>query len=142
MSLAKDLEIYRAADALLKLALKVQAQVPRAYRVAVGMRISNEAADILVLVARANAARGESRAMQLRSLLERVEAARVLLRAAYELKIIARGIWAESIELTDSVGKQANGWLSATTGQPAEESQPLATAQGQSRDLFSAAPAA
>ena len=56
MSLAKDLEIYRSADALLALSLQVQAQVPRAYRVAVGQRISNECADILLTVARANAA--------------------------------------------------------------------------------------
>ena len=56
MSLAKDLEIYKAADALLALSLTVQAQVPRAYRVAVGQRISNECADILLTVARSKAA--------------------------------------------------------------------------------------
>lgn len=31
MSLAQDLEIYKAADQLLALALQVQAQVPRAH---------------------------------------------------------------------------------------------------------------
>lgn len=37
MSLAKDLEIYKAADQLLTLALELQANIPRAYRVAVGV---------------------------------------------------------------------------------------------------------
>lgn len=115
MSLAKDLEIYKAADALLALSLTVQAQVPRAYRVAVGQRISNECADILLTVARANAARGAAREQHIASLLEHLEAAIVLLRAAHTLKIVSTKAWAASVELTDSVGKQANGWIKATS---------------------------
>lgn len=111
MSLAKDLDIYKAADQLLALSLQVQAQVPRAYRVAVGQRISNECADILLTVARANAARGPSREAQIAKLLEHLEAATVLLRAAHNLRLIPTKVWASSIELTDSVGKQAHGWL-------------------------------
>lgn len=114
MSLAQDLEIYKAADALLALALQVQAQVPRAYRVAVGQRISNECADILLTVARANAARGASREGHIAQLLERLEAAIVLLRASHNLKLIPHKVWAASIELTDSIGKQAHGWLKST----------------------------
>lgn len=114
MSLAQDLQIYKAADQLLALALQVQAQVPRAYRVAVGQRISNECADILLIVARANAARGESRLAHIAQLLERLEAATVLLRASHGLKLISPKAWAASIELTDSIGKQAQGWLKAT----------------------------
>jgi hypothetical protein len=111
MALSKDLEIYKAADQLLMLALQVQTQVPRPYRVAVGQRISNECADILLTVARANAARGTSREAHIAQLLERLEAATVLLRASHGLKIITTKVWAASIELTDSIGKQAHGWL-------------------------------
>lgn len=111
MSLAKDLEIYKAADQLLALSLRLQVQVPRAYRQAVGMRISNECADILLTVARANAARGQSREQHIHTLLERLEAATALLRASHGLRLISTKVWAESIELTDSVGKQAGGWL-------------------------------
>lgn len=111
MALAKDLEIYKAAEALLQLALKLQVQVPRAFRLAVGQRISNECADILLTVARANAARGPSRETHIAALLERLEAATVLLRASHAMRLINNKVWAESIELTDSVGKQAHGWL-------------------------------
>ncbi len=114
MSLAQDLDIYKAADALLALALKLQAEVPRAYRVAVGQRISNECADILLTVAKANAARDESRVQQIGRLLEHLEAATVLLRAAHNLRIVSTKVWSASIELTDSVGKQAHGWLKAS----------------------------
>jgi hypothetical protein len=141
MSLTQELEIYKAADTLLGLALQVQAQVPRAYRVAVGQRISNECADILLLVARANAARGESRALQIEQLLERVEAATVLLRAAHRLRIISSGVWAQSIELTDSVAKQAHGWLKATGNAPQTQA-PALPPMAAGWDLFSAAPAA
>ena len=89
MAPAKDLEIYKAADQLLALSLRLQTQVPRAYRVAVGQRISNECADILLTVARANAARGTSREAHISSLLERLEAASALLRASHGLRLIS-----------------------------------------------------
>ena len=111
MALSQDLDIYKAADQLLALSLQLQTQVPRAYRVAVGQRISNECADILLTVARANAARGASREAHIAQLLERLEAATALLRASHGLRLISTKVWASSIELTDSVGKQAHGWL-------------------------------
>lgn len=114
MTLAQNLDIYKAADALLVLSLKVQAQVPRSYRLAIGQRLSNECAEILLTVARANAARGERREQHIEKLLEHLEATTVLMRAGHAVKAIPRAVWAESIELTDSVGKQANGWLKAS----------------------------
>lgn len=111
MSLPQDLEIYKAADALLALSLSLQAQIPRAFRQAVGQRISNECAEILLTVARANAARGASREAHIAKLLEHLEGAIVFLRASHSLKLISHKVWAASIDLTDSVGKQAHGWL-------------------------------
>lgn len=118
MSLAQDLQIYKAASDLLTLALQVQAQVPRAYRVAVGQRISNECADIVLTVARANVARGDSREREIGKLLEHLEATTLLLRISHNLRLISSRVWAQSVELTDSVGKQAHGWLKATARQP------------------------
>lgn len=136
MSLARDLEIYKAATELLTLSLSVQAQVPRAYRHAVGLRISNECADILLTVARANAARGYRREEHIAQLLERLEAAIVLLRAGHALRIISTKVWATSIELTDSVGKQAHGWLKSA--RTALESTPSSNGSGfGGGDLFS-----
>ena len=114
MSLAQDIQIYKAASDLLTLALQVQAQVPRAYRVAVGQRISNECADIVLTVARANVARGDSREHEIGKLLEHLEATTLLLRISHNLRLISSKVWAQSVELTDSVGKQAHGWLKST----------------------------
>lgn len=112
MALTTDLDIYRQASGLLSLAIDVQAQIPRAFRASMGNRIADECVEILVLIARANAARtGERRAAQIESLLERLDVAKFLLRAAHEKRLIAPKVWSSSIQLTDSVGKQANGWL-------------------------------
>lgn len=113
MSLAKDLEIYKAADSLLAFALRLQANIPRAYRVAVGQKVSNECVEILLSVARANVARGPAREHYIETLLEQLEAIIALLRASHNsaLRVISTKAWAESIELTDSIGKQAHGWL-------------------------------
>ncbi len=158
MSLAKDLEIYKAADSLLAFALRFQAQVPRAYRVAVGQQVSTQCVQILLLVARANIARGTSRAGHIETLLEQLEAITALLRASHNsaMRVLSTKAWAESIELTDRIGKQAHGWLKsarngggdATTGTSATATTPPPAApapavlSGTTDCLFSAAPAA
>lgn len=112
MTLSTQLDIYKQATALLDLAVDVQAAIPRAFRASMGSRIADECVEVLVLVGRANAARQpEDRAMHIGYLLERLEVATYLLRASHNKKLISHGLWANSIKLTDSVGKQANGWL-------------------------------
>jgi len=112
MSLATDLEIHKQGTALLDLCADVQARIPRAFRASMGYRISDECVEILVLIGRANAARQpQDRATHLEQLLERLQVAQILLRTAHAKKLIATKLWATSIELTDTIGKMANGWL-------------------------------
>ncbi|MBD9395174.1 four helix bundle protein [Acidovorax sp. ACV01] len=112
MSLATDLEIHKQGTALLDLCADVQARIPRAFRASMGYRISDECVEILVLIGRANAARQpQDRANHLEKLLERLQVAQILLRSAHAKRLIATKLWATSIELTDTIGKMANGWL-------------------------------
>lgn len=112
MALATSLEIYKQSSALLSLAVDVQANIPRAFRASMGTRIADECVDLLVLIGRANAARiADDRAMHIARLLEHLEVAVLLLRVAHDKKLISTKLWSTSITLTDSVGKQANGWL-------------------------------
>lgn len=112
--IAQELAIYRDASKLLELAMKVQAQVPRSYRLAVGQRIAEECSHIVVLIARANRAMGAARADRVGELIERLEAATLMLKIGHDLRVISRNAWASSIELTSSIGKQAQGWLNHT----------------------------
>lgn len=122
MSLSTDLDIHKQGLALLDLCTDVQAQIPRAFRASMGQRVAHECVEILLLICRANAARQPGdRATHLERLLESLHVAQMLLRTAHSKRLIATRLWAASIALTDSIGKQANGWLKnsrARMGQP------------------------
>ena len=111
MSLHTDLAIHKQGTDLLSLALDVQAQIPRVFRIALGARITDECVGLLVSIARANAARGADRAVHIENLLEQLEVTIFLLRVSHDKRLIAHKLWATSIELTNSIGKQAGGWL-------------------------------
>ena len=121
MALTTDLDIYKQASGLLSLAIDVQAQIPRAFRASMGCRIADECVELLVLIGRANAARtGPSRAAHIDALLEHLEVARFLLRAAHDHKqrLISTSLWTRSIALTDNISKQAHGWLKSARQRP------------------------
>ena len=112
MALSTDLDIYKQANGLLSLCVDVQAQIPRAFRASLGNRIADECVELLILIARANAARsGAVRATHIEAMLERLDVAKFLLRAAHDKRLISSKVWTTSIQLTDNIGKQANGWL-------------------------------
>jgi len=131
MSLATDLEIHKQGTALLDLCADVQARIPRAFRASMGYRISDECVEILVLIGRANAARQpQDRATHLEQLLERLQVAQILLRTAHAKRLIATKLWATSIELTDTIGKMANGWPSFARAAPTEYTAPVTSKKG------------
>ena len=112
MALTTDLDIFKQATALLDLAVDVQANIPRAFRASMGTRIADECVEMLVLIARANSARvAADRAGHIEQLLERLNVTNILMRAAHGKKLISQKLWASSIQLTGSIGKQAGGWL-------------------------------
>lgn len=153
MALATDLEIHKTGTELLDLCTDVQAHIPRSFRASMGHRIADECVQILVLIGRANAARQPgARAAHLEDLLERLHVVQILMRTAHARKLIVTSLWAKSIELTNSIGKQSNGWLTNTRARPgyAPAAAPAAAAPhtpagyGTTASLFgsTAAPAA
>jgi hypothetical protein len=118
MAIHTELQIHKVGVELLKLAADVQASVPRTFR-NYGMRISNECTEVLVLIARANAAKGAGRAPHIEKLLERLEVAAVLLQVAHDKRLIGRKLWNTSLQLTGSIGRQAGGWLKSSRSAPA-----------------------
>lgn len=142
MALHTDLEIYQTADRLFDLALDLQKNIPREFRIVVGQRLASECVEILLLVGRANKAlnRSPARLAHIQTLAEHIEAVTLLLRGACRKKVISKTAWGRSIELTDSLGKQCSGWRNQTAGTPEPEAD--APADAATGDLFSAAPAA
>ena len=118
MALHSDLPIYRTGVRLLALALKVQEQMPRSMKRILGEKITQHCVDMLDLMALANASK-DARARYIQDLLTRQRALTVLFRVSQDSRYISTKLWAESVELLGSIGKQAGGWLKTANKVPA-----------------------
>jgi hypothetical protein len=121
MALHTQLPIHKTGSALLGLAARIHAQLPRGYKRTIGDKIVSHCSEMLDLMALANATRQAQRAQHIEQLLTHSRAAQVWLRIGFDARHIPQGVWAESVQLLDSVGKQANGWLSKTRSTPTEK---------------------
>ena len=119
MALHTDLPIYRTGVRLLSLAVKVQEQMPRSMKRILGEKITQHCVDLLELMALANATQRETRAAYIQELLSKQRAVTVMLRVSHDSRYLSPKLWAESIELLGSIGKQAGGWLKTSNRAPA-----------------------
>jgi hypothetical protein len=111
MAIHTQLPIHKTGSELLGLAARIHAQLPRGYKRTVGDKIVHHCAQMLDLMAMANATRQGQRAQHIEQLLTHCRAVQVWLRIGFDARHIPSGWWAEAVQLLDSVGKQANGWL-------------------------------
>src|SRR5437870_2940705 len=118
MSAHTELQIHKTGVQLLALVADVQAVLPRTFR-HYGNRVGQEVTDLLVAIARANAAKGAARAAQIEHTLERLDVVQVMLRVAHDKRLISPKLWAQSAELTGSIGRQGGGWPKPSRSAPA-----------------------
>ena len=119
MALHTELPIYKTGVQLLSLAVKVQEQMPRGVKRSLGDKISQHCVDMLDLMALANATQRGERAQHIHQLMTRLRAMTVLLRVSHDSRYLSTRLWADSVALLDSIGKQGGGWLkSAQHTQP------------------------
>jgi hypothetical protein len=118
MAIHTELPIYRTGVRLLTLAVKVQEQMPRSMKRILGEKITQHCVEILDLMALANATQRDTRAAHIEDLLTRQRAMTVLLRVSHDSRYLSPKLWAESIELLGSIGKQAGGWLKSSNRAP------------------------
>ena len=119
MAIHTDLPIHRTGVRLLALAFKVQEQMPRQVKRSLGDKITAHCVDMLDLMALANATKHAERAAHLAEILKHQRAVQVLLRVSHDSRYVSPKLWAESVQLLDSVGKQAGGWLKSATNRSA-----------------------
>lgn len=108
MALSKELPIYKAAYDLLSVSVDYVVNMNRAFKGAIGGRLSELCIEVVLQILKANSAR--DKAPHLEVLLERVSELELLLRLCVDKRLISKLQYAKAIELTASVGKQANGW--------------------------------
>lgn len=113
MATHTQLPIYKVAYDLLDVVTDFVRNMPRDTKQSIGGKISAECIEIMVLVFRANVA--QDKAPHLIDLIERLQVAELLIRLAKDKRLISIGAYAKAVELTTSIGKQANGWRRASS---------------------------
>ena len=119
MALHTEIPIHRTGVLLLDLAIKAQVQMPRTVKRALGEKITQHCVEMLDLMALANATQHDQRSAYIGKLLARERAVTVLFRVSHDARYISPKLWADSIKLLGSIGKQAGGWLKRTNRAPA-----------------------
>jgi hypothetical protein len=111
MATHTHLPIYKAAYDLLDVVTDLAKNMNRDFKRSIGEKISVECIEITILVFRANVA--QEKGPHLMDLIERLQVIELMLRLAMDKRLISRGAYAKAIELSTSIGKQANGWRRA-----------------------------
>lgn len=111
MATHTHLPIYKVAYDLLDVVTNVVKNMQRDFKRSIGEKISNECIEITVLIFRANVA--QDKGPHLLELLERLQVAELMLRLSMDKRLISRPAYSQAVDLTTSIGKQANGWRRA-----------------------------
>lgn len=119
MAIHSTLPIYKVTYDLLRLVTEFSRNMPRDFKASLGGKIREECVDLVVLIYRANCS--FSKTTLLDEMLERLQVIELMLRLSRDLRFISIGQYARSIELTDSIGKQANGWRKSSVPAPVAE---------------------
>lgn len=81
-----------------------------AFKYSLGDKIRNECIELVVFIYKANSLK-EQRVDHLRQILERVQAIELMLRLSKDLHLFNVDSFSEIVTLTDSIARQAQGWL-------------------------------
>lgn len=112
MAQYQHLPIYKQTyDALLRTMIATK-DFPREYKYTLGQRIKDELIELVVMIYRANSAISKRQHIDL--ILERIQAIQLLMRLSYDMHILPRRHYAALSEMTDSLGRQAQGWLKSS----------------------------
>lgn len=108
MALHIDLPIYKLAYELLGLATELTRNLPRDFKASIGGHIRIECVALIVAIGKANAANDKT--PHIDNLLQSLQVVELLMRLSHDKRFISPKQWAQSIALSDQVGKQAGGW--------------------------------
>jgi hypothetical protein len=112
MAQYKHLPIYKAAyDLLLRLMMATK-DFPRDYKYTLGQKMRDEVLGLILFIYRANSA--VDRTAHITEIVERIQLVEVMLRMSHDLRVLPRGQYAGLVEMTDSLARQAQGWLKSS----------------------------
>ena len=110
MAQYKHLPIYKTTYELLEKVMRKTKDFPRDFKYSLGDKIRNECIELVVFIYKANSMR-QKREDHLQQILERVQVIELMLRLAKDLRLFNVAAFSEIVLLTDSLARQAQGWL-------------------------------
>jgi hypothetical protein len=109
MAQYKHLPIYKLTYELLELVTQKTKDYPRDFKFTLGNKLRDECVELVVFIYKANQSR--NREEFLRQLLERVQVVELLVRLSKDMRLINLEAVSKIVILTDSIARQAQGWL-------------------------------
>jgi len=117
MAQYQHLPIYKLTYDLLLRVMVATKDFPREYKYTLGQKLKDEIVELVVMIYRANSANDKTRPIE--TIIERVQVIQILVRLSHDLRILPRKHYADIAEKTDSLARQAQGWLrSSGRGKP------------------------
>jgi hypothetical protein len=113
MAQYQHLPIYKQTYDILLRTMTATKDFPREYKYSLGQKIKDELIELVVTIYRANSAADKVRHIE--SILERVQAIQLMMRLSHDMHILPRRHYAALSEMTESLARQAQGWLKGTT---------------------------
>jgi hypothetical protein len=109
MAQYQHLPIYKVTYDLLSLVTKRTKEFPRDFKYSLGDKIRNECIDLVIFIYKANSTK--DKVDYLNKILERVQVIELMLRLSKDLNLLNVKAFSEIIVLTDSISRQAQGWV-------------------------------
>lgn len=113
MAQIKHLPIYKTTYELLELIVRVTKDFPRDFKYSLGEKIRLEVVDLVVFIFKANSTKSQ-RIEHASKIIERIQVIELLVRLTKDLRLINVKQFSEIVLLSDSLGRQAQGWIKHT----------------------------
>lgn len=112
MAQYKHLPIYKGTYDLLLRVMLATKDFPREHKYTLGQKLRDEVLELILFIYRANGA--TDRAAHITAIIERVQLIEVMIRLAHDMRVLSRGQYVGLVEMTDSLARQAQGWLKSS----------------------------
>lgn len=113
MAQYKHLPIYKTTYELLEMVTRKTKDFPRDFKYSLGDKLRNECIELVIFIYKANTLR-QQRKEHLQQILERVQVIELMLRLSKDLRLFNVAAFSEIVLLTDSLARQAQGWITHT----------------------------
>ena len=113
MAQYKHLPIYKTTYELLEMVTRKTKDFPRDFKYSLGDKLRNKCIELVIFIYKANTLR-QQRKEHLQQILERVQVIELMLRLSRDLRLFNVVAFSEIVLLTDSLARQAQGWITYT----------------------------